>query len=305
MNKLEQVNGLNNGAGIQFLLDSANKIFNNPIVMFDTNYSLIAYTDDLPDDRLWVELVSTGTFSMETQRFFGQECFTEEVANASRLAILKSNYLKYDRIISFILNKDHIVVANVLMCERNAFVDEDMVAFEALADKIAAEIKDDEYYTSYAKDYFDDKLRKLLDRVINDPETYTSHVQILYNGFEDYLYVAVVDLANCNVTENKLAFIKNSLMSLYRTFKFTVYDDYIVMIISSKNAIFDVNTFFNIYNNPFEQYNLYVGVSVSFESLYDLREYYDNAVSSLKGGAGKESGQRFYLGGSTVYSQER
>ena len=302
MSKLAQIKALENGNGIQYLLDAANRVLNNPIVMFDTSYSLIAYTDSLPDDRLWEELISTGTFCMDTQKFFGQECFTEEVANAAGLAILKSNYLKYDRIISYIKNRDNIAVANVLMCERNAFEDEDMVAFEALADKIAAEIRDDGYYTAYAKEYYEVNLRKLLEKVINEPEIYTSHVQILYDGFEDYLYVAVVDLSLCNVANDKNDYIKNMLIETYRTFKITVYEDYIVMVLSSKNPIFDINTFFNINKNPFEQYNLFVGISTSFENLYELREYFDNAVSTLKEGFGKDSGQRFYVGGTTVYS---
>lgn len=69
MGKSDQIEALRKGEGVQYLLDTASKIFNNPIVIFDTNYSLIAYTDVITDDPIWNELISTGTFSADTQLF--------------------------------------------------------------------------------------------------------------------------------------------------------------------------------------------------------------------------------------------
>jgi hypothetical protein len=42
--------------------------------------------------------------------------------------------------------------------------------------------------------------------------------------------------------------------------------------------------FFDTQNNPFEQNNLFAGVSGSFENLYELREYYDKSLALLKEG---------------------
>ena len=302
MDKLARIRSLSNGNGIKYLLDAAYELLDNPIVVFDTNYSLIAYAGDLPDDPLWKELISTGTFCMETQKFFAQANFGEGIANAANMLILKNEHLKYDRIITFILNKDAVMVANLLMCERNAFTSEDIAAFQALADIVVAEIRDDKYYTAYVSEYYEDKLRKLLDGTINEPEVYTSQLKILYNGFDDYLYLAVVDLSQCNAGDNKLRYIKGVLEEMYRTFKFTVFNDYIIMVISSKNPIFDVNAFFNLINNPFDSYNLFVGISTSFENLYDLFEYYEEAVASLGSGIGKSGSQRFYVSGRTIYT---
>ena len=302
MSKLEQIKALRKGQGIQYLLDAAYKIFHNPITMFDTNYTLKAYTDVSSDDPLWNELISTGTFSMETQQFFAKESFIEYVANANKPVILKSSQLKYDRVLGNIFNREHIKVANLVMvwCE-TTFKAEDTEAFEELTDKITSEIHDDEYFTEYGRAYHESIIIKLLDGVIKDPIIFTDYVQIFYEGFEDYLYVAVVDITRNNLrtesltTEadhhNRLMYFKNLLKGMYRSFKYAIYSDYIVMVMSSKHKDFYEGIFFDKDNNPFKQNNLFVGISSSFENPYELREYYDEAVVTLRNGIKKNNVQ--------------
>ena len=49
MNLQEQVKALENGKGLQYLVDSAYRIFNNPIYMIDAYYNLIAASDGPKD----------------------------------------------------------------------------------------------------------------------------------------------------------------------------------------------------------------------------------------------------------------
>jgi hypothetical protein len=296
MSKLAQIRALKNGKGIQYLLDAAYKIFHNPIVIHDTNYALKAYTDVSSDDPLWNELISTGIISMETQEFYAQEWFTEDVANANKLVILKSGELKYDRISAYIFNRDNIKVAVVTMVGADRpFAAEDTAAFEKLADKITREIRDDEYFITYGKAYHEAIIIKLLDRVINNPIIYTPHVQIFLDGFDDYLCVAVVKIMQNAGRQNRLIYLKNLLENEYPSFKYAIYSDYIVMIISSKYKDFYEEQCFDKDNNPFKRHGMAVGISGSFENPYELREHYDQAVAALKNGIEKNNGQFIFL----------
>ena len=296
MSKLEQIKALKKGNGIQSLLDSANKIFCNPIVMFDTNYDLISYTDIASDDPIWNELITNRTFSMKTQRFFEQECFVEDVANADKIVIMKSNKLKYDRILGNIFNSENIKVANIVMVESCAsFADEDPIAFEKLADKITHEIKHDEYYTSFGRAYHESLINKLLDQTIVDPGIYASHVQILFEGFKDYLYLAVVDVSQSCINQDRLVYFKDLFESKYRSSKFAVHFDYLVMIMSSKYNKFYRKRFFNKHYSLLDQNDLFIGVSSCFENLFELHKYYNEAVSSLKDRMNSGNDQRVFL----------
>ena len=294
MSKMAQIEAIENGKGIQYLLDAADRIFNNPIVLFDTNYDLIKYSAEFPDDPIWKELTETGTFSMETQEFFAREYMTEDVANAGDMVILKGKSLKYDRMLVNILNRDRIKVANLLMLEKNSFETGDVEAFIKFADKVMYEIKDDDFYIAYGKAYHEDKIIKLLDGVIKNPLFYTAHVQILYDGFEDYLNVAVVDVSYNKAHEDSIAYFKGLLENMYPSFKFAAYHENIIMLMSTKLRKFDDKLFFGVQNSFFQQNDLFIGISDSFESLYELREYYDHAVSALKEGIARNDGQRFF-----------
>jgi hypothetical protein len=186
-----------------------------------------------------------------------------------------------------------------MICLDAFFGAEDTAAFEELADKISCEIYDDEFFTSYGKAYHESIIVKLLDKVIKDPAIYTPHVQIFYEGFLDYLYVAVVDiernnLMNKNSHKENLLYFKNLFECKYRTFKYAIYSDYLIIIISSRLKNFYEDQFFDMDDNPFVKYNLYAGVSSSFENPYELRGHYDKAVAALKNGIEENSDQRIF-----------
>ena len=294
MDKLEQINALAAGEGVQYLLDAAYDIFQKPMVIFDTNYSLKGFTDVIFDDPIWNEIVSTGSFSMKTQEFFAKECFTEEVANADMPIILKSEQLDYDRILGHIFNKDDIKVANLVMCgDAESFDADVMAAFAILAEKITSEIRDDEYFTAFGRAFHETIIVKLLDREINDPMIYTPHVQILYDGFDDYLYAAVVDVSQ-NAGGRDAEYFKALLEREYPSYKHAVYAGYIVMIMGSKHSDSAAEQLLGKYNGLFEQYGLFVGVSGSFENIYQLRDHFDQAVAALKNGMERDNGQRVF-----------
>jgi len=300
MNRLDQVKALENGKGIQCLLDAAYEILGNPLAVFDLNYSLKAYTGASADDPLWNELISTGTFSMETQKFFASERFTEDVANTDKAVLLKSSKLKHDRIAGYIYNRDNIKVLNIVIIGCDCPFDGDyMAAFEELTDKITMEIHNDEYYTTYGRAYQEEIIIKLLDGIIREPVVYTGYLQILYDGFEGYLNVAVVAITQNGIKtqdrQNRLVSVKKLLESQYRSFKYAIYADYIVVLMSSKEKDFYGPSFFAPNTVFFEKNGLYMGISGSFENILETRLYYDQAVTALKNGKKSGSDQRVFL----------
>jgi len=302
MNKPQQIKSLTNGNGIKYLIDAAREIFHNPILIYNTSYNLLAHTDDTIDDPIWEEMTSTGTYGLKTKKFFAKEYVTENLANTDKCTILKDSQtqyygiqLKYDRMAAYVFNKENIKVAVVIMYEHDIpFDKESQEAFELFAAKITSEIRDDEHFLSYGRAYHADMINKLLDGVITDWSIYTSQMQVMYDGFEDYLYVAVVDATQNDTQQNKLEFIKNLLVGKHPSYKYAIYSNYIVMIMSSNYKDFRKELFFDKRHDFFTQNNLFVGVSGSFENIYELRKYYNVAVDALKSGIEKNSDQRVF-----------
>lgn len=282
MSKTEKMKKMKSGNGIQHLLDEGYKILGNPINAFDADYNLMAYTDVSVDDRFWIELITTGTFCIEAQMFFMNECFTDDVANAVKLALMKSDKLKYDRILGHVLNGNGIKVANVLMFECNEPFDQDTIAaFEILVDLLTKEISRDEHYITYGEEYQNRWIKKLIDYDIEEKGLYSPHVQILYDNFKSNLYLAVVDITRSEAQHNGTKYFVDLFRQKRNDFKYAVYDKYIVVILSTNHKSFDVNRELNGLADYFEQENMFVGISNSFENFFELRKYYAEAVQAL------------------------
>jgi hypothetical protein len=298
MSKLEQVQTINTDNDIKHLLDAAYVILHNPIAMFDTNYSLIAYADAETDDPLWNELISTGSFTMETQKFFAEELFTYYVSNADKMVVMKSDALQYERTAAYVFNRNHIKVAILIMVASDAPFEEDgLLAFGALADKITEKIRDDEHYTAFGWSYHDAIIVRILDGEIKDTQVYAPHVQILYDGFEtySYLHAAVADVQRGDLQNRRLEHVRDLLRKRYPSFKFAIYSNSIVMIMGSNQNIFNSRRVLGAYDRFFAQNKIFAGVSSSFENFYELRKYYDEAVFALKSGVENTGNRQVHL----------
>jgi len=300
MCKANQVEALENGKGIQYLLDSAYIILDNPISAIDINYNLLAYTDITFEDPNWNELTTTGTYSLETMEFLANEGLIEDITNAEKTVVLRNEKLKYAKMAGHFYNRDNIEVGLIMASEYGApFNAESEEAFEALADKITGEIRDYDYFTMLGITFHEDKINMLLDGAVKNPLLYNPQAQILYNGFEDYLYVAVVGLPRKSLLErvhiSRLAYFQSLLKTKYQSFKFSVYGDYIVMLMSSKRRHFYGPQLFAAHAGLFGQNGLAMGISDSFENIYELRKYYDQAVDALTKGLKGGDGRRVFL----------
>ena len=289
MGKLEKIDSLENGKGIQHLLDAAYGVFHNPICIFDTGYILLANSEGECDDPLWQELISTGTFCQETLVFISSMHFAVLDADADTLAVMKSPKLAHDRLNVKLHNRNGVRVASLLMIGYNVpLAEDDQASLVKLAKKIELEIMDDENFNIYGYKSHETIINNLLNRIFDDPKIYTAHIQILYDGFEDYLHLAVVD-----VGQNDIHQIMEVLESRYPAYKFAIYSGFIVIIMSSRLKDFQDVQFID--ESLFFENNMFAGVSDSFENMYELRDYYDQALAELKRGIKANNDQRVFF----------
>ena len=301
MGAREQINALENGKGVQYLLESAYAIFKNPIFMMDSFYSLIAASKGPEELSYWKDLITTGTYSLEYRQILGKEGIYDLVAKAVKpLLIKKSENRKFGILAGPIFNRDKALVSTIVMYEYYSSFDTiDLEAFEALMKKITNEIRDYEYFAAMSRTFLIDAIRRLLDIHANSTLVNHSQAQILRNYFDQYLYVAVVYAERHSLLEtvhqSRLEYFKSLLKINYKSFKSAVYEDYIVMLMGSKQKDCDKAMPLGRDYRLFEYNDLYVGVSDSFEDIYELRRYYDQAVAALKSGMESNRGQRVYI----------
>lgn len=295
-NILEQIKSLKNGNGIQYLINAASEILENPILMHDVDYQLVSYTEKIvTDDPLWNELMSTGEHGGESLKLFRDEGFMDTVANTKTVALLTSPKIKYDRIFGKVFNKNGIMVACIdLICYNRPFASGDLEAFDAFREVLSKELSKSRYYQTYGKMYQESLIRKLIDGSIADKTFYSCHVANIYQGLKTNLFLAVADISQSGSDYTALASLLDSFVKVKPDLKYAIYSNYIVIILSSDAPRLNVKEEIPGLSKIFRQHNIYVGISDSFENLYQLPTYYAQALESLNFGLKSDNRQRAF-----------
>lgn len=289
--KIDRINELKNGKGIQHLLDAAHEIFGNPLLMHDLEYKLLAYTggNDV-DDPFWIELISTGTHSDESIEFFKNECFIETVANAQSVTFLNSDQLKHHRIFGKILNRSGVMVACADVLDNDKpFEEDDPAAFEAFCEKLSKEVSRSEFYQNYGDLYLETIIKDLIDGNVHDKGLYSAHVANLYRDLKENLYLGVADISRRDPGLTALMHYRNLCKKTNCAFTYTIYSNYIVMIMSTDEMTLNKEGGLRKIGKLFQRNNIYAGISSRFDNLFELGRYYAEAVGALNDGLARGS----------------
>ena len=290
-NNLMNLNKIKNGKKIKHIFYEAYKILGNPLILFDTEYNLLAYTDVFTDDPVFNEIISYGNFSYETQKFFMQEGFVDSVANTKTITFMRSDKLKYERICGKLYNKEHLHIACLVVLASNRhFNDNDPTVFKTICEALTKEFSKSEFYRSYGLIYQETYIKKLIDGNIDEKALYTAHIEILYTDLKTNLYLAVVDTSRSDLEYTGLSKIKNILKKAQPEFKYAIYSNYILIVMSTDETNLNVNKDLDKLHRLFKKHNIYAGISSSFENMFELQKYYQEALSVL--GYGIEMGDQ-------------
>lgn len=284
--KMEQIKALKNGKGIQYLLNKAYEILENPLLVHDMEYKIIAYTENIvTDDPIWNEFTTTGTISHDRLEFYKNENFLDAAANAERVTFLLSDKLKYARILGKLFSSENIQIGIAAIEAHKPFIDGILELFQCFCDVLNKEITKSEYYRHYGQAYQEILINKLIDGAIEDRQIYPAHVGSLYTGLKDNLFLAVADTSLCSVpANNTLPYFRDLFKHAQSAFKYSIYAHYIVFIISSDDDSLNIKRDLKRLRKLFEENDIYVGISNCFDNLYELQKYYKEAVSALNDG---------------------
>lgn len=297
ISKMERVKRLEKGRGIQFLINEASEILGNPILMHDLDYQAIAYTQNVvTDDPFWNEFVNNGGHSRGSIEILKNENLIDIASYAKTVTILSSKQMGYDRIFGKVYNKENIVVAavDIVSCYK-PFEKGDVKIFEVFCKKISQEVSENEFYTNYGQMYLEKLVTQLIEGDIEDKKLYSVHVEIVYHNLKNNLYLAVADISHCGLTHDNLIRIRDLFAQVRPTFKYAIYGNYIVFIMSTDSETLFAKNLLGELNKILKQNNIYVGISSRFENLFEMPTHYEEAVKTMQNGLKNNSSQQIFI----------
>ena len=293
--KKQQLKLLKSGKGLQNLLSQIYEILGNPIATFDLHYNLLAYAEGVvTDDPLWNELISTGAFGAEALALFKSENWIDAVANSGTMTLMTSDKLKYDRINGKIFDKDKTRIANliVIACDK-PFEDGDPELIGDICKILSKEIRESEFYQNLDRAYQETLICDLLSGSPIDKHLVVAKLTDIERDMGLNVYLAVVKVPQDSL--NQLGYFRDLLKQTQRKYKYYIYSDYIIILISTNNPQLRVNSELRKLRNLFAQENMCAGISCSFENLFELRKHYIEATNALNHGLKSNSDQRIFL----------
>ena len=284
--KINQLQKIENGKGVEYILNKVYEIMGNPALIFDMEYKLTAYpTGAVNDDPIWCEFMEHGKLSEETIEFFKNESFIDSVANCTQfdgVTYLFSGKLKYNRIFGQLYNKEGMPVADLVMVACEApFEDYTPELIKTVCSIISKEISQNDYYQQYGQTYQDNILKKLIEEAIEDKGIYSGHVSNIEKGLKSNIFIAAVDISQSNSQNTDLEYFRDLLKKTEPVFKYSIYSNYIVILISSNYSELKIKRDLSNLNDLFEKENIHAGISSCFENLFELHKYFFEAVYAL------------------------
>lgn len=154
----------------------------------------------------------------------------------------------------------------------------------------------DKLNDNHSQAHWENLISRLIEGDIEGNELYyTDQVNAIYSGLRDNLYLAVVDISQCDSTYTQLAYFRDLFKKTQPDFKYFIYSNYILVLASTDNITLNVKKYTCKLDRLFAENNLYAGISSRFENLFQLQKYYREAVNLLNDGLNSDGSRRIFL----------
>jgi len=271
------------GKGLQYIIDIGYQLLNNPMLLVDSSYKLLAYTKkDKVDDRVWNELVTRGYCSHDLISIFRKEGVVEKIAKSDEPLLTDSGFSEKIRRIhgKIIINNKLVGYLGVLEYNQK-FKEEDFNTIKLLCDVISEEMQKNKNYYYTKGLMYESLLIDLLDNSIQNWEHVRERLKAAGLKLENNLFLAVInfiheDISNYHLVDYLRDYIDNQLHFSKSIF----YNNQIVVFLSLKDD--QVDSSMSTLEKCLKDNDLQGGVSDRFKTIMDIKKAYLQAQKALE-----------------------
>lgn len=287
---------LKQGRGLQHLIEVAYRVLGNPLVMIDLCYRCLLQTDiGITDDALWNDAYQHGRFSDKSVDFFHQEGFVEVSANADVVYLLRSDQLKYDRLCGKLFDQEGLQIGCITVFAFHKPIEqEDYKLVEIICESLSVEIQQSDFYQNIERVFQESVVCDLIEGKTFDRQVEEPRIGDLYANLKPYLYLVVVDITQYEHTLSHLAYFRDLFERIEKEAKSYLYLNNIVMLLSDERPTLSVQEKLPGLCSLLVKHRFYAGISNSFDNIYELKQYYRQALNALNYGMAADTRQHIF-----------
>lgn len=281
---------------LQSIVDHAYQILGKPMMLCDLEWNILAFSKVLEGDPIWNRLYDNGKISRELIDISVNEGAPVVMTRPDKVILLESKELNLNGILGKVYDQDDLPIACVFVGSQKPFAHEDLMIVETICKKLSIELRKTSYYYNYSQKIIDACINKLIAREIVDNRYYIlGNVEMIYKGLKSNLRLAVADISQCDPTYSKLGYYRELFKQTRPTFKYSIYSNQIIIILSTDANTFYPRKCFGRLNKLIEQENIRVGISGRFENIFELPKYYADAMGALHNGSKDGKKQQIFV----------
>lgn len=269
-------------------IDLAFKYLENPLVIMDHNYHLLAY-------RKGTAVFPTPWQTLVNNRMLNSSCMDDDYFYTGQLKSLHTRepipfkIEEYNDYVCSMIHND-IFLGSVSLLECNRTVTEyDLDVLKTLADVIGIHLSQTSLYPNDIEFQYERILVDLLNGRINDKNdlAFLMHTRKWEQNFQNQIFLFHPQKQD----ERMLRHIKNNFESLYPNVKNILFNNHI-LILNETSKTYNSEIPFSDFCH---RYNIRTGISGIFENLLDIRIYYEQAKCALYHGLRKHPSAYSYF----------
>lgn len=273
---------LTSEGGVQAMVDYSIKAFNNPILIFDANFNIIAGNiDEIKKVTESHDLIENRIFSDKEFQMINSRNHIHERVRKSEIPILSYNEAICTEQLLYSINTRKDIGHIVITASNRPFDSTDIEFLKILKNYINEQLKKDEFIHNSKGFNYEYFVKDLLDGKISTDKPLFNHMNYVSNEFYGNIYCLVIDPSRNSCTLNTTR-IRNIFEKYYSNCKSILYKGELLIILTKpKNQYLNSNDL-SIISNICIENNLYAGLSNCFQNIFELKEYYSQALSSIE-----------------------
>lgn len=277
------VNALISEKGLQYLVDTAAKIFCNPLYVIDLQHKYLAISSGIfPNNDFFQMENKAGYISEEGLKFIRKNKIDEKVRKNNTPYYFVNPLIGQGMLID-VIQIQGIEVGHIMLQEaEHAFNEFDSDLFHRFSKLVSMELQKDTVFANNKGVMYSYFLADLLKNPNVNTSLVKKRLEALGYKLKEDLYIIVIPSISYHTTELRLEVIIQHIRTIFVGCIYVIYEDTIVFLIS-RNKYQGLQPFeLEQFTSFLTANQLKAGISNFFNHLEDAHRFYKQAVDSVK-----------------------
>jgi PucR family transcriptional regulator, proline-responsive transcriptional activator len=291
-NKL--LNSMFQGSNFQDIIDTGYELLENPMNITDIGLRLYAHTKiGKTDDSTWNNLTQKGYISEDSIPTAEFKKLIQKQRNANLPIIVDPGSFKHSVLLANILADNKRVGTLAVLDFNRPFRNSDIPLARFLSMVISQLMQKDQLIHNKKGIGYEFLIIDLLEGRHQNKKIVEERLKYLNWEINKNIYVIAVSPKNPAITYEKILKTRDRMANLFSNGKTIVYENDIVIILSTKKE-YPLEVDLNRLTVFLEKTDMYGGISQCFNSLFEIKKYYKQALKAVDMGAVSEKGNLFF-----------